>query len=93
MFGDYILYVAAANQEPCAASTVGSQTIAFASHCQQESVSDRYVSIPRLLCSSLVRVNALRIAVAITTVGNLIETLIHFLHGIEFPGSVYDCGL
>ena len=93
MFGDYILYVAAANQEPCAASTVGSQTIAFASHCQQEIVLDRYVSIPILLCSLLIPVNTLRIAVGITTVGNLIETLIHFLHGMKFPGSVYNCGL
>ena len=70
MFGDYILYVAAANQEPCAASTVGSQTIAFASHCQQESVSDRYVNIPRLLCSLLIPVNTLRVAIAITIVAN-----------------------
>ena len=38
---DFILYVAASGQEPCAQSTVGSQTIAFASHCQQEATLDR----------------------------------------------------
>ena len=36
---DYILYVAAANQEPC---NPASQLAAFASHCELESVMDRY---------------------------------------------------
>lgn len=38
---DFILYVAASGQEPCAQSTVGAQTIAFASHCQLEPTLDR----------------------------------------------------
>ena len=36
---DYVLYVAAANQKPCNPS---SHLLAFASHCELESVMDRY---------------------------------------------------
>ena len=38
---DFILYVAASGQEPCAQGSGGSQTIAFAAHCQQEATLDR----------------------------------------------------